>query len=269
MIISSETTQKTTHDTRDWERIRADFPLLTPHHPRQAPCLPRQHRHLPKAPGRARRHGRLLPHLQRQHPPGRLRNQRDRHPPLRRSTRQDRPLHQRPIQPRDHLHPQHHRGHQPGGLFLGAAPTCTRATSYSSARWSTTPTSCPGKSSPASAASCCATSTSRRRGTLVLDNLRRDAAGRAASSAVTHMSNVLGTINPVERDHRRGARSRRARAARRRPERAPPACRTCRRSTWTSWPSPATRCAAPQASASSTASATCSKPCPHSWAAAT
>ncbi|MEP6776554.1 MAG: cysteine desulfurase [Chloroflexota bacterium] len=28
MIISSETTQQTTHDTLDWERIRADFPIL-------------------------------------------------------------------------------------------------------------------------------------------------------------------------------------------------------------------------------------------------
>ena len=31
-------------------------------------------------------------------------------------------------QPRDHLHPQHHRGDQPGGLYLGAGQPAARAT---------------------------------------------------------------------------------------------------------------------------------------------
>ena len=48
----------------------------------------------------------------------------------------------------DHLHPQRHRGHQPGGLSLGAGSS-RPATRSSSPRWSTIPTSCPG--------SCCAT----------------------------------------------------------------------------------------------------------------
>ena len=48
--------------------------------------------------------------------------------------------------------------------------------------------------------------------------------------ALAHVSNALGTIVPVARDHRARARHRRSRAARRRTGRAAPASSTCRRS---------------------------------------
>ena len=92
-------------------------------------------------------------------------------------------------------------------------------------------------------------------GELRLDELRAAARRRARSSSRSaHVSNALGTINPVERDrstlaHARGV----AGARRRRPGGAAPARSTCRSSTATSTPSPATRCSARPASACSTA----------------
>ena len=78
---------------------------------------------------------------------------------------------------------------------------------------------------------------------------------RRGSSRVAHVSNALGTVNPVadDRAHRARARACRCWSTARRRRRT---CRsTCRRSTATSTCSPATRCTARPASACSTASA--------------
>ena len=78
-------------------------------------------------------------------------------------------------------------------------------------------------------------------------------APRTKLVAVAHVSNALGTVNPVARDRRAGARRAACRCwstARRRRR----TCRsTCRRSAATSTPSPATSCTARPASACSTA----------------
>ena len=93
-------------------------------------------------------------------------------------------------------------------------------------------------------------------GELDLDEFATPARRRARSIvAITHVSNALGTINPVAEHHRAGARARApvlldgAQAV------AAPARSTCRRSAATSTPSPATRSTARPASACCTASA--------------
>ena len=121
-------------------------------------------------------------------------------------------------EPDDHdLHPERHRGDQPRGLRVGARATSARATRCSSRRWSTTRTSCPG--------SCCAQETgadaalpraSTTSGQLSLDELDAVLAdGRVKLVAVAHVSNVLGTINPVAEIAARAARRRRGHARRR------------------------------------------------------
>ena len=62
--------------------------------------------------------------------------------------------------------------------------------------------------------------------------------------AVAHVSNALGTVNPVRRDRRAGARARRPGARRRRAGGRRTCRSTCRRSAATSTRSPATRCTA-------------------------
>ena len=92
-------------------------------------------------------------------------------------------------------------------------------------------------------------------GELLIDEYEALFNARTRLVAVGHVSNALGTINPVHADDRLRARARRAGAGRRRAGRAAPARSTCRSSTATSTRSPATRCAGRPASASSTASA--------------
>ena len=73
---------------------------------------------------------------------------------------EDRALLERAVAERDRVHQERHRGDQPRRLLVGARRTCTRATRSCSPRWSTTPTSSRGTSSPPSAASSCAGSRS-------------------------------------------------------------------------------------------------------------
>ena len=63
--------------------------------------------------------------------------------------------------------------------------------------------------------------------------------------SLVHVSNILGTVNPVARDRPPGARGRRAGRARRLAGGAAPAGRRGRRSAPTSSPSPGTRCVGP------------------------
>ena len=152
--------------------------------------------------------GRVLHGVPRLDPPRRLPAGRARHGRLRgrpRARRRVRRLDAR----RDRLHAQRDRGDQPRRLLRGAARTSARATWWSSRRWSTTPTSCRGSccaprrapSSPTCRSPTTACSTSRRSTTLL--------ARRPKLVAVAHVSNVLGTINPIaeiaERAHAAGA----------------------------------------------------------------
>ena len=98
--------------------------------------------------------------VQRQRPPQRLPARRRGHRGLRERPPQGAALHQRAHRARGRLHQERHRGPEPRRLLAGVAPTSARATSWCSRRWSTTPTSCRGTSSPPSAASSCAGSRS-------------------------------------------------------------------------------------------------------------
>ena len=126
-----------------------------------------------------------------------------------------------------------------------------------SPRWSTTPTSCRGSSSPGAPARRCAGSASPTTAGSTCrtsTSCHRAHQGRRVHARVQHA-----------RHGQPGRRARRARARRRRARRASTRasrCRTCR-STWprsasTSSRSPATRCSAPRASACSGAAPSCS-----------
>ena len=106
--------------------------------------LPRLGRHLAAAAAGPGGDGPLLRDHPRQRPPRRLRHRRGGHPPLRARPDGRRPLHRGPgPRPRDRLHQERHRGHQPGGPLLGPGQA-RRATWCCSPRWSTTPTWSPG-----------------------------------------------------------------------------------------------------------------------------
>ena len=79
----------------------------------------------------------------------------------------------------------------------GRANLQRRATRSCSPRWSTTPTSSPGTCWPPSGASSFAGSRSTTTAGSILDDLDRLLRRGQAASAVTCMSNVLGTLNPI------------------------------------------------------------------------
>ena len=152
----------------------------------------------------------------------------------------------------------------------GRAQRRRRATWSSSPRWSTTPTSCRGR--------CCAErdrrrarATCRSTTTACSTSTRSTRCSRAAPKlvAVAHVSNVLGTINPVAEIARRAHARRRGRRRRRLAGRAADAGRRRARSTPTSTPGPATRPTGRPASACCTAAASCSRRCRRSSAAGT
>ena len=135
--------------------------------------------------------------LERHDPPQRLPAGRGVHRAVRGRARAGRRVRGRRARHHD-LHPQRHRGDQPRGLLVGPRATWARATRCSSPRWSTTRTSSRG--------SCCAPERGARLRYLSvsdegeLDSRELDevlAGGRVKLVAVAHVSNVLGTINPV------------------------------------------------------------------------
>ena len=232
----------------DVARIKADFPILKRQVQRQAARLPRLRVVVAEADARARRDGRALPDVLRQHPPRRLHDRRGVDRGVRARTRERRALHRRRV---------------------GRARSCSRKNiteainlfAYSWARtnlsagdaralprWSTTRTSCRGTSSPRSAASSCAGCRSTTTTGSTSRELDRLLDG-AKLFAFTAMSNVLGTVNDVARARRRRATppARPCSSTPPRPFRTPRS--TCRRGTPTSSASPATRCSARAASA--------------------
>ena len=125
------------------------------------------------------------------------------------------------------------------------AARSARETRSSSPRWSTTRTSCRGRSWPGAPARRCAGSRSPTTGGSTSTTSAASSPSGRRVVAFTHASNVLGTVNPVA-----PARSRRPGPSARSSSSTPASrCRTCR-STWptsasTSSPSPGTRCSGP------------------------
>ena len=126
--------------------------------------------------------------------------------------------------PRDGVHQERHRGASTWWPTPGAGPTSQPATSSSSPRWSTTPTSCRGTCWPQNGASSCGGSRSTTTAGSSSTISTGCSTGRSCS-AVTCMSNVLGTINPMAEHRRRRPRRRGRGGGRRRPVRPPPADR--------------------------------------------
>ena len=162
-----------------------------------------------------------------------------------------------PERARDRLHARHHRGDQPG---RADASDGTRVAAGrrdpDHRRWSTTRTSCPGRSlCERDGRRAARRARSTTRGELRLDELERLLSPRTRLVAVGARLERARHGQPGAADRRAGARARRAGAGRRRAG-ARRTCRsTCRRSAATSTPSPATRCTARPASACSTARA--------------
>ena len=88
--------------------------------------------------------------------------------------------------------------------------TSARATRSSSRRWSITATSCPGRCSARRRARRCASSRSTTPANCCWTSTRSCSTPRTKFVGIVHMSNALGTINPVKRDHRHGPRARRS-----------------------------------------------------------
>ena len=109
---------------------------------------------------------------------------------------------------RDHLRARHHRGHQSRGQQLWPEVPQARATRSSSPTWSITRTSSPGSSSASSAAAHLKVAPINDRGELILEEFEKLLSPRTKLVAVAHVSNTLGTVNPVrtiiELAHRRG-----------------------------------------------------------------
>ena len=200
----------------DVDKIRADFPVL-----RQTihgkPLVYLDNAATAQKPLRGDRSHPPVPRGGlRQHPPRRSRAEPALHRGVRRDARQGEALPERPQQERAHLRARHHRGHQPGGAARGDARTSRRATRSSSRPWSITPTSCPGR--------CCARRKSAKlrvipmndRGELILEEYEKLLNPRTRMVAFCHVSNALGTINPVRGDDRDGAPRGRPGAGRRR-----------------------------------------------------
>ncbi len=106
-------------------------------------------------------------------------------------------LPQRRRSARDHFRARHHRGHQPGGQHLRAERTFRRATRSSSPPWSTTRTSSPGRCCARRKAPCCAWRPSTTRASCCGRSSRSCSARARDWWPSSHVSNVLGTINPV------------------------------------------------------------------------
>ncbi len=204
-----------------------------------------------------------------QHPSGRPRAGRPGHRRLRGGPRHGRPLPRGAVERRHRLRARRHRGHQPGRQELGAGQHRDRTTRSSSPTSSITPTSCPGSSWPPKRARSCGSSRSTTAASSCSTSTGDLLSDRTRLVAVTHVSNALGTVVPVQRDRRAGPRRRRPGADRRRPVGVPHAASTSRRWTPTSTSSPATRCSARPASASLYGKPELLEPCRPGRAAAT
>ena len=175
----------------------------------------------PEAERRHRCRGRLLPPVQRQRPSRHLHDRREGDRGLRALAREGRPVHQRPRQPRDRVHPQRDRGHQPRRLLVG--PPQHRSRRPDRPDRDGAPRQPRALAAPRPGG--------RRRPRVHPHHRRRDPAPRrlrgppAAQAQARRVHPRLehaGHHQPGPRDDRDGPRRGRARARRRRPGRAPP-----------------------------------------------
>ena len=229
--------------------------------------LPRLGHHLAEAPRRARRHGAVLRALQRQRAPRHLPHRRGGHRRARGRPRQGGPLHRRRATHARSCSPRTPPRRSTSSPRPGGGPTSPPATSSCSPSSSTTPTSSRGTSSTTSSASSCAGSRCASDGHLDLTDLDRLLDGAKVVSLHRHVQRARHAA-PGRAARRRRPRRRRHRRGRRLPVRAPRRHRRRRPGAPTSSPSPATRCAAPPASACSGAPARSSTPRRRSSAAA-
>ena len=163
---------------------------------------------------------------QRQHPPRRPHAQPARHRRLRGGARRGARLPQRRRPQGDHLHPRHHRGHQPGGAELRPRATLSPGDEILISAMEHHSNIVPWQM------------VCRERGAVLRvdpDQRRRRARSSTPTSScsarapgwsrVAHVSNALGTVNPVRADDRARPRARHPGAGRRRPGGAAPAGR--------------------------------------------
>ena len=127
---------------------------------------------------------------------------------------------------RDRLHPRHHRGHQPRGAQLRPRRTSARATRSLISAMEHHSNIVPWQMLCEQTGRAAARRADRRPRRAAPRRVRaRCSAPRTKLVAVAHVSNALGTINPVARDHRAWRTARRAGAGRRRAGGAAPAGR--------------------------------------------
>ena len=146
------------------------------------------------------------------------------------------------------LDPGHHRVHQPGGRDLGHGPAPGGRRDpphHHGAPLQHRPMAVGGPPDRGHGSGTSRWMTRASSAWTTLDELLTD---RTRLVAVTHVSNALGTVNPVSRDHRGGPCPGRPGPGGRRPGRSPHEGGRGGSSGATSTPSPATRCAAPPAS---------------------
>ena len=92
---------------------------------------------------------------------------------------------------------RHHHGHQPGRLLLRAAAAQARRHASWSPPWSTTPTSCPGSWCAERTGATVKAAPITESGELIVEKFIEMLTPDVKLAAFTHVSNVLGTINPV------------------------------------------------------------------------
>ena len=131
----------------DLSRVKADFPILSRTVNGKRLVYLDSASSSQKPAGGARRDGRAVPQLLRQHPPRRLHDRGRVHRQVRARARQDRTLPRRGAARTRSSSPRTSPRRSTSSRTRGAAPTSAKATPSSSPRWSTTPTSCRGTSS--------------------------------------------------------------------------------------------------------------------------
>ena len=179
----------------------------------------------------------LLRARERQHPPGRLRALGGRHRDVRRGARADGAVHQRRVRARGDLHARHHGERQPGGAGVGRAPRSGTGDEIVVTEMEHHSNIVPWQLVAAQRGAVVRAVPVNEAGELDLDAFQRLLTKRTRMVAVVHLSNALGTINPVRARGRAGACGRRAGAGGRRAVGGAPAGGRAGRSAATSSPS--------------------------------
>ena len=215
----------------DVETIRAEFPILVAAGLWQAARLSRQRRLGAEAARRHRRHGahhgdRLLERAPR---PALHGERRDRG--LRGRPRGRAALPQRPLDRRDRVHEIGDRGLQPRRRLLRHAWRSGEGDEIILSIMEHHSNIVPWHFLRERKGAVIKWAPVDDDGNFLLDEFEKLFSPRTKIVAITHMSNVLGTVTPVKRDRAHRPCARRAGAARRHPGRGAPLASTCRSST--------------------------------------